>query len=565
MNLSSGMIWRYWLRGILIALVLVSRRVWGGGEEVVVVYVNNSPESKGVAEYYAAKRSVPTNQLIGLDLPVGDALTRSDFERLVELPLISLLQERGLCRFETSIVAAADDFPAHTRYRCVESKVRYLMLTWGFPYHIYNDPNLKEKGSDKLPPNFQINEASVDSDLSLLPAKGYYPLFGCYQNFAYGTTNAAIIHPTNGIFAVTRLDGPSPEIARGLVDKALAAETNGLGGHAYIDERGIKEGAYAIGDQWMTNAAHVTRLAGYSTYIDHLPETFPASFPLSQIAIYAGWYGGYPTGPFTNTPVEFLPGAIAYHLHSFSAANLRSPTQNWVGPLLQMGATVTMGCVAEPYLHLTPEPHRLLERMIFGQFTFGEASITCQFQLSWQNVFIGDPLYRPFGRSVEAIEADLRKRNDVHIEWAILRKINTYLINERPRGALIKDLLTFPLSTNSAVLAEKVALLQAEAIEFRSAIEWGQRALRLSTSPNQRLRLLLNIAEWQSTVDRPEAAYATLREVEELRVDYREMIPFRQKQLNLAREAKLKPEIDRILAELNRMKSPTESAPGTKN
>ena len=130
---------------------------------------------------------------------------------------------------------------------------------------------------------------------------------------------------------------------------------------------------------------------------------------------------------------------------------------------------------------------------------------------------------------------------------------------------MIKDLLTFPLSTNSAVLAEKVALLQAEAIEFRSAIEWGQRALRLSTSPNQRLRLLLNIAEWQGTVDRPEAAYATLREVEELRADYREMIPFRQKQLNLAREAKLKPEIDRILAELNRMKSPTESAPGTKN
>ena len=104
------MIWRYWLRGILIALVLVSPRVWGGGEEVVVVYVNNSPESKGVAEYYAAKRSVPTNQLIGLDLAVGDALTRSDFERLVELPLISLLQERGLCRFETSIVAAAEDF-----------------------------------------------------------------------------------------------------------------------------------------------------------------------------------------------------------------------------------------------------------------------------------------------------------------------------------------------------------------------------------------------------------------------------------------------------------------------
>jgi hypothetical protein len=36
------------------------------------------------------------------------------------------------------------------------------------------------------------------------------------------------MHPTNGILLVTRLDGPSASIARGLVDKALEAETNGL-------------------------------------------------------------------------------------------------------------------------------------------------------------------------------------------------------------------------------------------------------------------------------------------------------------------------------------------------
>jgi len=47
-----------------------------------------------------------------------------------------------------------------------------------------------------------------------------------------------------------------------------------------------------------------------------------------------GWYDSGVTGPFYRASVEFLPGAFAYHLHSFSAANLRSASENWVGPLL---------------------------------------------------------------------------------------------------------------------------------------------------------------------------------------------------------------------------------------
>ena len=72
---------------------------------------------------------------------------------------------------------------------------------------------------------------------------------------------------------------------------------------------------------------------------------------MSQIAIYCGWYDGDADGPFTQPKVEFMPGAFAYHLHSFSAASIRSTThQFWVGPLLAKGATCTMGCVYEPYL-----------------------------------------------------------------------------------------------------------------------------------------------------------------------------------------------------------------------
>ena len=155
---------------------------------------------------------------------------------------------------------------------------------------------------------------------------------------------------------VARLDGPTPAIARGLVDKALQAEADGLWGRAYFDLRNITDPGYKLGDDWIRGAAEICRRLGFETVVDENPGTFPAAFPMSQIAFYIGWYDGTVSGPFAQPTVEFMPGAFAYHLHSFSAATLRSASQNWVGPLLAKGATITMGCVAEPYLSGHPRP-----------------------------------------------------------------------------------------------------------------------------------------------------------------------------------------------------------------
>ena len=118
---------------------------------------------------------------------------------------------------------------------------------------------------------------------------------------------------------------PAPDIARGLVDKALAAERDGLWGRAYFDARGLdKTNSYYLGDEWILGAAEICRELGFETTVDKNPATFPADFPMSQIAIYCGWYDGNVSGPFALPKVEFMPGAFAYHLHSFSAATLRS-------------------------------------------------------------------------------------------------------------------------------------------------------------------------------------------------------------------------------------------------
>src|SRR5207248_2208890 len=97
------------------------------------------------------------------------------------------------------------------------------------------DEKLVEPAAEQLPAELRRNEASVDSQLACLPVSELnLPWAGPLTNPFYGTTNAALLNPTNGVLLVTRLDGPSPAIARGLVDKALKAEGVGLWGGVYF-------------------------------------------------------------------------------------------------------------------------------------------------------------------------------------------------------------------------------------------------------------------------------------------------------------------------------------------
>ena len=90
----------------------------------------------------------------------------------------------------------------------------------------------------------------MDSELACLALPPELrKLTGLVRNSTYTTTNNAWLHPTNGLLMVARLDGPTAEIARGLVDLAVAAETNGLWGRAYFDSRSI-----SVGDRFETGS-----------------------------------------------------------------------------------------------------------------------------------------------------------------------------------------------------------------------------------------------------------------------------------------------------------------------
>ena len=456
------------------------------GDAVVVVYNAQMPESKAVADHYAARRRVPPNHVLGLPLPTGETMTRSEYRDQLENPLLHFLEAEKLWVFEPP---AADT--SNGLRKLQEAAIRYAVLCYGVPLKIAQDWGIKEPGVEKMPEGLGRNSAAVDSELSLLPwPDPHRRLAGITANPSYGATNAAALDPARGLLMVARLDGPNAAIAGALVDKAMEAESNGLWGRAYFDLRGFTNGPLKKGDDWIAAAAFAAVNYGFETVIDDKPETFSPGFPMSQIALYAGWYDSIVSGPFTQPNVEFMPGAFAYHLQSYTAATLRTTTNGWCGPFLAKGATATMGCVDEPYLDGTPNVGIFFARWLAG-FSFGEAAYASQMALSWQTTVIGDPLYRPFASDPRPLHAALMQRHSPLLEWSHLRLVNVNLIEGHSPDNLARYLRETGAASNSAVLTEKLGDLYQMEGETKLAIASWQKALKLKPSPLQAVRLTL--------------------------------------------------------------------------
>ena len=466
------------------------------GDEVVVVYNKKVPESEKVARHYAKARRVPDNQVIGFELSTSEEISRTEYEGWLAKPLAHELEQRSLWRMGTNVWPVTDATDLRELRVPVESQIRYVVLCYGVPLKIRNEPDLNEPGRDDVRPELRVNSAAVDSELATLPMPAEINRrFGLLRNSAYTTTNTALLNPTNGILMVARLDGPTPEIAMGLVDKSLEAETNGYWGRAYFDIRGITDTNYQLGDTWIQGAYDICRVIGFESYIDTNAATIPASLPMSHIAFYAGWYDASLSGPFLAPTMEFMPGAFAYHLHSGNASTIRSDNKAWVGPLLAKGATCTMGSVHEPYLMGTPDIGTFAARWLISGFTFGEAAYAAQNGLSWQTTVVGDPLFRAFAMHPRLLQIKLEATDSPLAAWMHLRVINMNLARGTPLLQLVRYLEALPLTKQSAVLMEKLGDLNAAVGKPSSTVYAYEQALELNPTPQQRIRIMLKLGD----------------------------------------------------------------------
>src|SRR2546430_813474 len=73
---------------MIVAGVSASRLLAAGpGNEVIIIYNKNLPESKAVADYYAEKRSVPKSQSFGFSVTTNEEMSRAEFREHLQKTL----------------------------------------------------------------------------------------------------------------------------------------------------------------------------------------------------------------------------------------------------------------------------------------------------------------------------------------------------------------------------------------------------------------------------------------------------------------------------------------------
>jgi uncharacterized protein (TIGR03790 family) len=220
-------------------------------DRVLVVVNDRMPREGGtgstgasifVGQYYAAKRNIPVTNILHLKTSAEEAISMEDYKAEIEGPLRKFLDAGG---------------------GAMRRKILYIVPTYGVPVRI-------------------SQTFAVDSVISMMyagredfkpPLRNPYsgPVGSRPPHFDAWSDGVAA---ANGfkMFIVARLDGPGALIAKGLVDKAVAAESSLTmkSGVAYFDHQGTRgpaEWQYAI-DNEIKAAAELSRSRGFETVVN---------------------------------------------------------------------------------------------------------------------------------------------------------------------------------------------------------------------------------------------------------------------------------------------------------
>jgi uncharacterized protein (TIGR03790 family) len=486
---------------------------------LLVVYNSNDPDSKALAEYYASKRDIADERVLGLACSTAEEISRAEYDTTLREPILAYLYQKNWMARRTVTLQIAGQ--ALQVYAADFNNIWAIVLMRGVPLKIANDPTTP--GSMEKDVQLASNAAAVDSELSLLPISGL-PLGGFVPNpffdaYMSGTVRAGPEVATKIIF-VTRLDGPTPADVRRMIDDSLWAERNRLAGLAVIDSRGITDASsgYTLGDSWLRSARSMLANEGWAIEFDQKPEPLPATDPCNHVALYLGWYADNASGPWITPPDRFEPGAIAYHLHSYSASSVRSTTQFWVGPLIAHGADATMGCVYEPYLGLTPHLDIFTKRLLMGQ-TFAEAAYASQKGLSWMVTVVGDPLYRPFARPIDSVLTQMGAHRSPHNDWLYLQYIRQAILAHRftPDTATLLSHIAAPGASGVSYEGLGDLLVQLNNPSSDAATEKAyQEALALDPQPIDQIRVGLKLAQYDLEHGNEDDVQAVLRQLWQL-------------------------------------------------
>ena len=396
-------------------------------KDVFVVANRNVPASRTVADHYIARRGVPKDQLILLDLPAGEDISRSDYDAKLAGPLREVLKDR---KDAAKVILTVYGVPLRVGGQAPDAEEKKELDALA-PELDEARKKVAELEKDKAADPKELaaarakrdrldgrrrrlahdeSHAAVDSELMLL-WWGKYPLDRWVMNPLYFRASERYRKASPPVVLTARLDGSSPEIAKRLVDDAIAVEAKGLTGRVVVDARGIgfdPKGSdsghgYAGYDESFREMARLFEKTDLPVTLDDKGELIPPG-TAKGVALYSGWYS---LANFVDG-CEFVPGAVAWHLASSEAVTLRDPKSKlWCPSLLRKGVAATLGPVAEPYTIGFPKPAEFFGFLATGEFTLVECYARTMLLGSWMTTLVGDPLYNPFAKNPKLKVSDV--------------------------------------------------------------------------------------------------------------------------------------------------------------
>lgn len=133
----------------------------------LVVFNTRDPDSRALADYYAERRHIPYEQVIGLDCPTEEEITRDQYTDTIETPLKKLFERKEWWEVRKGF---------EDQTEVTGSRIRYVALMRGMPLKIKTTivPPAPDQPAPPRPnggdPIGGHDEASVDSELSVLGA-----------------------------------------------------------------------------------------------------------------------------------------------------------------------------------------------------------------------------------------------------------------------------------------------------------------------------------------------------------------------------------------------------------
>ncbi|MEY2481679.1 MAG: hypothetical protein QOK24_207 [Verrucomicrobiota bacterium] len=464
----------------------------------IVVFNKDVPESIELAKYYAKRRGIAPDHLVGLTCSKAEEISRDEYDLTIRNPLRAAFQEKKWWTLhevrggQTTITA---------------NSIRFVALIKGMPLKIRAASDYPGDKTGAAPIGNR-NDAAVDSELATLGAFSSQ-ISGALPNPYFQSYRAITDFENSALMLVCRLDAPSGATVRQMIDDAIETEKTGLWGRGFIDGAHNTGQGLGLGDAWLAEIPGQLHKAGIPVIYDDSPEIFPDGYPMTDCALYFGWYAGTVAGPFTQSDFRFVPGAIAVHIHSFSASTLKYDNANWAGPLVSKGAAATIGNVYEPYLQLTSHLNVLSDRLLHG-FTFAESAYMSVQTLSWMSVMVGDPLYRPYAAWLRLEEKPEAEKSSS--DWKAYHEFAAKN-GSRPVAEFRAQARQFAMRTHNALMLEDLGLIEAAAGNFGVATVCFDQARTTYTKRDDILRTVLNEANALAKDNKARRALDLIRSV----------------------------------------------------